>query len=74
MGSWFSSDDKSTTENKGVSQNVVIANDDPIKFHNQEILFMLYLIAIIKILELVYYFLKNYKQELKERFSRNINV
>jgi hypothetical protein len=74
MGSWFSKNDNRETENLGVSQNVVISNEEPINFHNHEILLILYVLAAIKVFEIIYYVVRNYKNELKEKFSKNNHV
>jgi hypothetical protein len=65
---------ESKAENTGISQNVNISNEDPIRIHNQEILFILYGLAAMKILELAYYFVKNYKQHTKEKITRSLGV
>jgi hypothetical protein len=61
-------------EVSGVEQSVVISNEDPIKFHSEEMLFVLYALAIMKAAELIYYFKKNYEKNTKEKLARSLNV
>jgi hypothetical protein len=60
-------------ENTGVNQNVMITNEEPINFHNHEMLMVLYAIAAMKAIELIYFLKKNYKESTKEKIVRTLN-
>lgn len=77
MGSWFSS---SKTNNKAeendnvISNNVTIANSNPLSIHNTEIVILLYVIAAVKIMEFIYFMYRKHMENQRKKYATKGNT
>lgn len=70
-----SSSKEENTENKGQVQNN-IAIGEPVEVHNQKSTILLAIICVIKVLEVLIYFYKSFRRNLKKnlRPANGINM
>lgn len=67
-----SSKEETNTENKGQVQNNIAIGKPPLEVHNMENTILLGVICVIKVLEVVIYFYKSFRRNLKKNL-RPIN-
>lgn len=70
MGSWFSSNEAKETklETSGeINNNVII--QDTVTVHNNEIIILLYIIAILKMAEFIIYIYNQYMKTIKKKYE-----
>lgn len=70
MGSWFSSNEAKETklETSGeINNNVII--QDTVTVHNNEIIILLYIIAILKMAEFIIYIYNQYIKKIKKKYE-----
>lgn len=69
---WFFSDDVQTTKTVeatgAVNNNINI--EEPVPVHNDVIVYLLYVIAAIKVMEMIFIFYKSFIRVQKKKYTR----